>query len=795
MFQVLLHHDGAWLAVAAMVGFASVLMTLSVVQRAPSGLAKTPGPWWLTATGVAGGGGIWAAHAIALLAFEPLAGRHFDLPIALAAVLIGVASVVGAVMVMAGRRRSTAPFLAAVLLATGFALMHWINLAGLIDSQLLRPSPLLVIAALALMTAVVVAGMLTVWRAGGLHRLIAAASMVVTGGFVGYLLTMSQAGEAAVALSGGQAPPDMSRMAVSFTTMVMVMAVLGVGVAGVLIDRHLARAARVEARRVTDLANVALESIVLLRDDGIVEVNRSFCRLTGQNRDSLIGCRFSELFIDDHRLSVVQALEQPGGPAREFRLAAAGQAEGVPVELSVRETEAHENASRVGLLRDLRDQHEAEARIRYLAQHDALTRLPNRALFGDRLAHALQLAERYENPVALLLVDVDRLQEINKLRGQDIGDGVLRQTAKRIKNTVRGSDTVACLGGDTFAVIQEGMDQPHAADKLARRLLTRMGVPLIVNGNEIAATVSIGIAVAPTDALVGSALLAHAESALQRSKDGGRNRHTFYEARMEEERRARQVLGVDLRNALRAGDLHVHFQPVADVGTGSLLGFEALARWTHPERGVVPPGLFIPVAEESGAIVDLGEWVLETVCQEATRWPLACTVAVNISVMQFEKSDLVAQVDGVLERTGLDPARLELEITESVLIHDTDYAVEVLNRLKARGVRIVLDDFGTGYSSLSYLKRFPFDKIKIDRSFVSEIGDSQQSAAIVRGVIGLARGLGVPVVAEGVEQTAHVDMLREEGCDQMQGYLIGRPAPIEDYGDLVFDQPLAAQPE
>ncbi|WP_161993505.1 putative bifunctional diguanylate cyclase/phosphodiesterase [Muricoccus nepalensis] len=445
---------------------------------------------------------------------------------------------------------------------------------------------------------------------------------------------------------------------------------------------------------------------------------------------------------------------------------------------------------------DVTERHAAEARIRYLAEHDGLTGLANRAVLRDRLEEVLKHRRRRRGQaaeVAVLCIDLDGFKEVNELHGHEAGDVLLMEAARRLSSLVRSGDTVARLGGDEFAIVQVGNEQPGAAEPLAARLVAALGLPY-VSGKATIRNIgaSIGVAVAPADGEAVDALLAAAGTALQRAKASGGRRSVYYHPAMEREARERRALEADLAAAVSQGEMSVAYQPLVDVGTRRVLGFEALLRWRHPARGMVPPDVFISVAEANGSIVALGEWALEQACAEAARWPVPLFVAVNVSPVQVQRGPVFAEmVERVLARTGLPPARLELEVTEGVLIRETDAALEALRRVRALGVRIALDDFGTGYSSLATLQAFPFDKIKVDRRFVAGLGGgSAQDATIVRAVLGLARGLGLPVVAEGVETEEQLEVLRAESCAEAQGWLFGRPGPAAAH--LALEAPAAA---
>jgi diguanylate cyclase (GGDEF)-like protein/PAS domain S-box-containing protein len=433
------------------------------------------------------------------------------------------------------------------------------------------------------------------------------------------------------------------------------------------------------------------------------------------------------------------------------------------------------------VIQDVTEQKEAEARIAHLAQHDPLTDLPNRAAFNLRLAQTLENCEVTGQKLAVMCINLDRFKDINDVFGHAIGDDLLRAVAKRLPTVADGA-FLARMGGDEFAFIVADDKLPSSADWLAECLLASASEPFEVQDQSLHVGMSIGIAMYPVDGTDQTSLLANADAALYRAKAEGRGSIRFFKADMDQQLRERRALNHDLGSALEHNELVLYYQPLTQID-GEIIGFEALLRWQHPTLGLIPPGTFIPMAEESGLIIPMGEWVLREACREAASWPNPLRISVNLSPAQFNQGDLVGMVHSVLLETGLPAERLEIEITESLLADER--ALSLARRLKAFGVHIVMDDFGTGYSSLQTLQTFPFDKLKIDRSFISGVDTNVQSATIVRAVIGLCRGLGVPVLAEGVETQAQLDFLAAEACDEVQGYFFGRPQPIAVYAAIV----------
>jgi diguanylate cyclase (GGDEF)-like protein len=437
----------------------------------------------------------------------------------------------------------------------------------------------------------------------------------------------------------------------------------------------------------------------------------------------------------------------------------------------------------VTTVEDITEQKRAEKRIAHIAHHDSLTGLHNRAAFSDYLATMIDETLRADGTFAILCLDLDRFKEVNDLYGHLVGDALLREVARRLQAAANGA-FLARVGGDEFIVITAGAEQAAAVGQLAQQFRTALSGDIEIAGRQLRIGLSIGIASCPLDGTDPATLLANADVALYRAKAEGRNAIRFFEADMAAQLRDRRELQHDLQSAVANDELRLDFQPLARID-GEIVGFEALVRWHHPSRGLVAPGIFVPLTEESGLIVAMGEWILRAACREAASWPNQLQISVNLSPVQFRNDDIVRLVHETLIETGLDATRLELEITEGVLIDDFSRAMSILRRLKSLGVRIALDDFGTGYSSMSYLQAFPFDMIKIDRSFISNLERSAQSKALLRGVIGLARGLELPVTAEGVETRAQLDVLTRAGCDLVQGFLIGRPASIDGYAEVV----------
>ncbi|MFN5666545.1 putative bifunctional diguanylate cyclase/phosphodiesterase, partial [Bradyrhizobium sp.] len=428
-------------------------------------------------------------------------------------------------------------------------------------------------------------------------------------------------------------------------------------------------------------------------------------------------------------------------------------------------------------LMDITERKRAEARLAFMAQHDSLTGLPNRNLLRQQMDEMLQHTRRSTDKVAVLMLGLDNFKAVNETLGHGIGDKLLRAVAKRLRSTLREEDALARLNSDEFTIVQGGVMRPEDAVLLARRILDAISEPYLLEGHSVVIGASIGIAMSPGDGEDSEKLLKSADMALSRAKSDFRGTFSFFEAEMDARAQSRRKIEIDLRDAIQNEGLQPYYQPLVDLSSGRITGLEALVRWPHPERGMISPGEFIPVAEETGLINPLGSLMLHRACMDAAQWPDDVRVAVNLSPLQFRTGNLLALVTDALRQSGLPARRLELEITETLLLEKSSQVLATLHALRALGVRMSMDDFGTGYSSLSYLRSFPFDKIKIDQSFVRDLGANPDAQAIVRSIVSLGVGLGVTITAEGVETEAELSCLRAEGCHEGQGFLFSRARP------------------
>ncbi len=523
----------------------------------------------------------------------------------------------------------------------------------------------------------------------------------------------------------------------------------------------------------------------------ILHASERFAQAAGLNQVALNGRQFATLFTSGNEQSRLRANLEASHDFRQLALPLAQQVDGETKWWSVScrpIDQIHGGLTRFrGVISDISSQKNAEARVRHLAHYDSLTGLPNRMMFQTGIERALEHMSA-STRVALMYIDVDQFKQVNDMYGHLAGDTFLKQVAVRLDDVVVNSGMggegrmVARLGGDEFAIMLVGDDVGEKSIRLAQVLVDALNKPFDVDGHELNTSISVGLALAPDHASNAAALQSNADIALYVAKDGGRNRWEMFEPGMDVALQQRHAIEKDLRTALLGDEFCLYLQPLVDVETSTQVGFEALLRWEHPTKGMIMPLDFIPIAEESGLIVPIGEWVLRTAIAEAASWVEPMAIAINLSPIQLRSPNLLPVIINALAETGIDPSRVELEITETVLMQNCEENITVLNRLHDLGVKIALDDFGTGYASLNYLRTFPFDKIKIDRSFVNDLELSDDCRAIVGAVISLANELGMCTLAEGVEQESQLIKLREQGCGMVQGWLFGKAMPASHYG-------------
>ena len=520
---------------------------------------------------------------------------------------------------------------------------------------------------------------------------------------------------------------------------------------------------------------------------GFLSVNDAAVQHYGYSRATFLGMKLQEIWPEDEWVSHAEALQRAGETYHSGRNWRHLKADGSEIQVLTfgRRVSFEGRDGYLVAVVDITERRKAEARIAYMAHHDGLTNLPNRELYQDRLREALEQSESGNNRVAVLCVDLDLFKNVNDSFGHPMGDRLLRLVADRLRSQVRGNNLVARLGGDEFAVILASDVSPNEASDFASRLIKILSACYEIDGIEVVIGASIGIALSPGDGGTTEELMRNADMALYRAKSDGGGVHRFFEREMDRQAQKRRDMELDLRRAFTNGEFELHYQPLVDIAADRISGFELLLRWRHPEKGMISPADFIPIAEDIGLIAPLGEWVLREACAEAVKWPADVKVAVNLSPVQFRSRNLVQVVVSALANSGLSPKRLELEITELLFLAETEANLAILHRLRELGVSISMDDFGTGYSSLSYLRSFPFDKIKIDRSFVQDLAQRSDCVAIVRAISGLGRSLNITTTAEGVETMDQLTWLRAEGCNEVQGFLFSAAKPAAEIEALL----------
>ena len=773
-------HDLRLVALAALICGISCFAAVNLLRHVVQSTSRNRYAWLLIAA-ASTGFGIWATHFIAMIAFSPGIPNAYNAELSVASLAMSVILTAAGMWVATVRGGIDHYLVGGAVLGIGIAAMHYTGMAAFEVEGKIVWNQLLVAASLVSGIVLAALSLLVVLRRPSTLATVAGA----------VLLTLAICTLHFIAMAAVSIYPDSSieiskytiaPMSQAFAAAAASLIILVLSATALWIDLRFRRH-RVEAERMHGLANAAVEGLIVCDSNRIVSANDSIAALSGIAAGRLNTMTLSDLFGERSASGITTG----NGQAQEADIHVEGK-NPIPVELIARSIDYCGKPHLVVAVRDIRERRTAEQEIMRLAHYDPLTGLANRRSFTSRLeaeiaACAPGAGGGKGGQLALMLLDLDRFKEVNDLFGHAAGDALLEKVAHCVSGVLRHGQMLARLGGDEFAVIAPNLPDPQAAGRIAEAMLSALRQENRLSpGGMVSA--SIGIALCPLDADEQAALISHADTALYRAKAEGKDTYRYFEASMGAEARDRRIMEQDLRQAVPRGEFRLVYQPQKEISSGRMIGFEALIRWRHPERGDVAPSVFIPVAEDSGAIVQIGEWVLATACGEAAGWKNPLTIAVNVSAVQLHSPDFSRKVHEVLLRSGLAPGRLELEITETALVKDMPRALATLRQIKALGVRVAMDDFGTGYSSLSNLRAFPFDKIKIDGSFIKSVDRNDQVATIVRAVLGLGRGLGLPVLAEGVETLDELRFLDAEDCEIGQGYFLGRPGPIETFGEL-----------
>ncbi len=713
---------------------------------------------WLAVAAVAAGVGVWATHFIGMLAYQGTMPLRFDPGLTAISAIFAVLCFWLAFLI-AGRRFAIGRSMGAgITAAGGVAAMHFTGMAAIIAPAIIRYDWGMIAYAFAVVAISFWLAFTLFGRLEGVLRILVPSVFAVLGVVALHYTAMT----ATVLAPLPGFPLPVTTTGDGWLIIAIVAAAVGLTIlalVGAFLDRLLTD--------LRGLADATLEGLAISNRGRIVEANEQLAELLGVDPSDLIGTQISDWLVPSDGLGFEAQRERPADAVFQRR-----NGEELLVEIGVHSIEYRGRPCQVFAVRDLTARKRVEQQVEHLAAHDALTGLPNRSRFTAALESLSRTGEHF----ALLAIDLDRFKSVNDLFGHAAGDAILCRVAALLRDVTDERDIVARIGGDEFLIIQRGIADVRDAQQLASAIVAAFARDMDITRDPMAVGVSIGVALFPTDAVDAETLRHNADVALYRAKERGRGMACFFDLEMDRLVRERRELEHDLRHAITRGELSLMFQPLVATAGGAIVGYEALLRWAHPTRGPLLPDIFVPIAEDIGAIIPIGEWVLKQACRAAVRWPAHVNIAVNVSAVQFQVPNLPAIVEAVLAETGLAAARLELEVTESVMLRDRAATLETLHRLKALGVRIVMDDFGTGYSSLSNLQAFPFDKIKIDRSFVSHVTDDASARSTIRAIVGLGRSLDLPVVAEGVETEAQRLMVLEEGCPQAQGFLFGAPA-------------------
>lgn len=782
-------HDLWLLGIAALLSLACAGAATAAVRRILI-LEDERRLVWLTVAGFLTGIGSWGAGFIALMGFNAGVTIAFDPFLVLSAFLVGVGMACAGWTVMAFFKHRLGSLLGGATVGAGTAAMLYFSLNAVSApvpvgwneaTACLGMGAVVLIAMVSAMTAARVNG----WLGLGL-----AAVLLSTIPGVAYFALTS-----ALEISEAAAAPlnklETAQKLLGLTIALGILPIAGLGLTFALFDLHIGKRREAEGQRINALANSTFEGLVLVQDGRIVEANDRICEITGLAKEDLIDMPLCKVALDEQSVERLQTLNCGDKATCHLR---SRRGENITAQVSCRQIEYRKRDSLILAFRDISSEERSRQRIMHMAHHDALTGLPNRLRFRECLENELTMAWGDHSEVALMFFDLDRFREVNDVHGHAAGDELLKAVAERMQDALPKGAIAARLSGDEFAVILPGVETRMAATAVAERVVTSVGSPVTLGTVHLNVSASGGVTMFPLDGEDPDRLMNQADLALYKAKNLGRNCVCEFDPKMGRELQERRMLESDLALAIEDELLDLHFQPQAHMCTGEIVGFEALVRWEDEVRGFVSPAEFVQLAEESGQILKLGQWVLERACREAVYWPGGQRVSVNVSPAQFKQGNFILSVERALSSSGLEPHRLEIEITEGVLIDDEARALSLMRRLNELGVGLSMDDFGTGYASLNYLRAFPFDKIKIDRSFISGLQNEPEAQIIVASTIELAHQLGMGVVVEGIEDLDEMSALGDQPEVLIQGYLLSRPLTRGQLPEFLANPPdLAAR--
>lgn len=740
---------------------------------------------WLSVAGIATGFGIWATYFIAMLTYSPRIQNSYNTTLVLVSLSAAILLAILSFAVTSGLPQRLGREKGGLLVGCGIAIMHYSGMAAFEVPGRILWNPSMMVISIVLGSLFSTFALPTELRKKT-HRTITSGTLLLTLVICNHhfaaMATADLIQDQSITVSTNATPVYWLAITVTIACLLIFLLTLIVFTLNVW-NLHLATR---EMEHLNSLANAAFEGLLVYEDGVITMANTSLAKLAGCSAEELTHRDLSLIFPDAMARNWLE--EKPCIALKTMLHPLSGE-DSIVVEATSRSVIYARKLQKIVAIRDLRDHIKAERDIHYLFNHDTLTGLINRKAFNQELEKLLQdhgangrLCGKH---LAVLCLDLDRFKEVNDLFGHAAGDGLLQTVARRAQQTLRSDQLMARLGGDEFAIIAPGLSDPQQAERIAQKLFS-----VFADANRSASTscatisINIGIAIFPQHGHNSPSIMRCAAKALCQAKADGRGVYRFFDVTLDQQMRDRQRLEHDLRLAIANQELSLVYQPLVQTKSREVVGFETLLRWKHQKRGLVPPSVFIPIAEECGQILQIGEWVLHQACKEASSWKRHLNIAVNVSAVQLHSPQFVQITREILKQTKLPPSRLELEITETALIRDPDIALSTIRQLKEIGVRIAMDDFGTGYSSLSHLLTFPFDKIKIDGSFIKSVHVNPRAATIVRAVLELGRGLELPVLAEGVETEEELAFLSAESCEEVQGYLFGKPESIERYLQL-----------